>query len=99
MVALMYLSELALEVDFDREVEVAVVPRIWFHREFTKDLLALLYRHVLVKVEDCLLPMRVLGLRSGAETHALVALGEFDVEKGDKSLNVVVPTHLQSKVR
>lgn len=99
MIRLVDLTELALEVDVYGEVEVAIVPGVRLHGEVAVYLLALLHRHVLVEVEDRLLPVRVLGLGGGAEAHALVALGELDVEERHEGLHIVVPAHLEDERR
>lgn len=47
--------------------------------------------HAVCKVRQCL------RQRTGGETSLLVTLGEFDVEVGDQSVDVVVPLDLQAE--
>ncbi len=86
-VVLRHVAELAMEVDVDLEVEVALVARVGLHLKDAVDLLALLAGDVVLQVEDSLLPVRVRRLGRGREAHALVAVSELDVEEGDKCLN------------
>merc|ERR1711948_50609 len=79
LVALAHLAELPAELDIDLEVEVALVPLVWLHREVAAQLLALLAGDVVLEVEDCLLPVRVGRLGRGGEAHPLVAHAELDV--------------------
>lgn len=94
-----HLSQLAMEVDVNREVEISDVPLIWLHLEDSIDLLPLLAGEVVLEVEHSLLPVGVGGLWSRGETNSLVALRELDVEKCHESLNVVVPLDLEMEGR
>ena len=52
------------------------------------------HSHVIVEVEDGLLPVRVGRLGRSAETQPLVRLRELHVEERHQSLDEVVATHL-----
>lgn len=90
MIGLVHLRQFALEVHLDLKVQITVVPFVRLHLERTKHLFALLHRHVLVKVEHGLLPVRVGRLGRRTEAQTLVALGELDVEVGDERLHEIV---------
>ncbi len=72
-----------MKVDIDLEIEVALVPVVGPHAEEARDFFALLSRDIVLKVENSLLPVGVRRLRSSRETHALVTLGELNVEERD----------------
>jgi len=79
----------------DGDVEVAVVLLARLVLEETGDGLAFLDGQDVLKVEDGLLPVRVLCVRAGGKLDGLVAAGEFDVEPGDQGMDEVVATNLE----
>lgn len=93
-VGLVHITQLALKVKVDDEVEVTSVPRVRLHAERAAYLFALLHRHVVLEVEHGLLPVGVGSFGGCAEADALVALRELHVEERDERLDIVVATHL-----
>ena len=49
----------------------------------------------IIKIKHCLLPVSVISIRTSRKPHALVALGENNIKKGDKSMKIVVSAHFQ----
>lgn len=88
---------LGLELIGDPDVEVAPVLRIGADVEAELDLLAVLDGKDVLKVEDGLLPVSVLGVGAGGEADGLVAGGEVDVEPRDKGVDEVVTLDGQVK--
>lgn len=77
----------------DRDVEVAAIVLVRLASELALDLLASLDGEDVLEVEDGLLPVGVLGVRTGGEAHRLVAGRELDVEPRDHGVDVVGAAH------
>jgi len=58
-VGLTYRAQLTIEVNFDLEIEVTDVARVWLHAEDTSHFITLLAGEIVVQVEYCLLPVSV----------------------------------------
>lgn len=84
----------ALKFDGNFEVKIPIVPLVGLHGEGACDRLSVLGGHVIVEVEDSLLPVSVASLGGGGESSAFVAFGELDVEVCDDCVHVIVPAHL-----
>ena len=78
-----------LERILNLDVQISSVAIVGLAEKSTVELLAGLDGEVVVEVEDGLLPVGVLCVGAGAELDGLVAGGEFNVEPGDQSVNVV----------
>ena len=85
----------AAELNLNLKVEVTNIASVWLHAELPADLVALVAVDLLIQVEHGLLPVGGLGVWGGGEGHLVVALGELDVEEGDKGMEGVVPLDLQ----
>lgn len=81
---------LALELVVDGDVEIALVLLVGAVVERALHLLTLLDGEDVLEVEDGLLPVGVLGVGAGREADGRVAVGEFNVEPGDKGVDVVI---------
>lgn len=62
------------------DVQITPVLVVGLDVEVERDLLTLLDGENIIKVEDGLLPVGILGVRTGREANGLVAGGEVDVE-------------------
>lgn len=62
------------------DVKVSSVLLVGLHLQIAHDLLSLLYREDVTQVEDCLLPVCVLGVRARGESDGLVTRCKVDVE-------------------
>lgn len=78
-----------LERILNLDVQISSVAVVGLAEQGTVELLAGLDGEVVVEVEDGLLPVSVLCVGAGAELDGLVAGGEFNVEPGDQSVDVV----------
>lgn len=78
-----------LERILNLDVQISSVAVVGLAEKSSVELLAGLDGEVVVEVEDGLLPVGVLCVGAGAELDGLVAGGEFDVEPGDQSVDVV----------
>jgi hypothetical protein len=81
---------LGIEQVLDLDVQVAAVLVVRSDIEVAVDLLALLYRQDILKVEDGLLPVGVLGVRASGETDGLVASREVDIKPSNKGVDEIV---------
>ena len=77
----------------ESDVKVTAVVVVGSACELTLDLLAGLDGEDVLEVEDCLLPVGVLGVRASGEADGLVAGGELDVEPRDHGVDVVGAAH------
>lgn len=95
---------LCLELVRDGDVQITVVLLAWSCVELTFDGLAFFDCEDILQVEDCLFPVGVFGVRAGGEADRLVALGEFNIEPCNDSVDEIVAAdlegvrHLESKV-
>lgn len=80
---------LRLKLVVDRDVQVSPVPVVRSACQLARYILASLYGEDIGKVEDSLLPVRVLGVWASAESDGLVAGGELDIEPCDEGVNIV----------
>ena len=87
---------LGLELVVDGNVQISPVALVWSAAERAGHVLAGLDGQDIGEVEDSLLPVRVLGVGSGAESHGLVAGGKLNVEPGDEGVDVVCPADLKA---
>jgi hypothetical protein len=71
------------------DVQISSVSVVGLAEKSAVELLASLDGKVVVKVEDGLLPMRVLCVGAGGELDGLVAGRELNIEPGDQSVHVV----------
>ncbi|KAG8322670.1 hypothetical protein J6590_018050 [Homalodisca vitripennis] len=95
MVGLVHLTQFAPELDVNGEIQIPVIALVGLHRKHAVDLLVPLHRHVVVHVEDSLLPVGVGSFWSRAQSYPLVTLGEFDGKEGDQCLDVIIATDLE----
>ena len=93
------LTHVALEADFDLDVQVTLVAGVGLHGEVAVDTVALFGRDAVLQIEDCLFPVRVLVCGSSAKEHSLVALGEVHAEEAYQAVHEVVPIHGEFKRR
>ena len=91
-------AKLAVEVDVDLEVEVALVAEVGPHSKDAEDLFALLGGDVVLQVEDRLLPVRVGGLGRRRESNPLVTFSELDVEEGHQGLKLRIRKMMKRKL-
>lgn len=74
----------------DDDVEISSIPVVRSASQASRHLLARFDCQNVAQVEHCLLPVRVLGVRTGGEPNGFVAGRELNVEPGDKSMDEVV---------
>lgn len=84
-----------VELVVNGDVEITVVLLAGLVLENAGNGLTLLDCQHVLQVEDGLLPMGVLGVRSGGELDGLVAASEFDIEPRDQGVNEVVAADLE----
>merc|ERR550539_64003 len=96
-VLLLHLTEFALEINSDLDIQVPHVPLIGRETEDSRELLALGAGEVVLQVEHGLLPVGVGSLRGRGEANPLVAVGELDIEEGHQGLNVVISSNLKAE--
>jgi hypothetical protein len=84
---------LRLELVINRNVEISSVAVVGSAAQLALDLLASLDGENVCKIEHCLLPVGVLGVRTRAEADGLVAGGELNVEPRNESMDVVRSAH------
>lgn len=93
-----------IELVVDVDVEVPLVLVVGTVLDAASDSLVLLDGENVTQVEDGLLPVGVLGMRTGGEANGLVACGELDVEPRNQSVDEVAATgservrHLEREV-
>jgi hypothetical protein len=81
---------LGIKFVLNGDVEVTRVLLVGLAGERAVDLLTLLHGKNVLEIQDGLLPVGVLGVRSGGETDGLVTGGELDVEPGHQGMDEVV---------
>jgi hypothetical protein len=64
----------------NNDIQISWVPPIGSDIYRTRDLIILIYADGVAEVEDCLFPVRVLGVRTRAERDWLVGTAESNVE-------------------
>lgn len=83
------------KVVMNGNVQVAVILLVRLVCHDAGDLLAFLDGQGLAQVENCLLPVRVLSVRTGREADRLVASAELDIEPCNQGVDEVVPSYGQ----
>ncbi|GMS77916.1 hypothetical protein PENTCL1PPCAC_91, partial [Pristionchus entomophagus] len=96
---LLEITNLTVERNLDLEVQVALVSCVRRTCEDSLELFTLFDSEGILQIEDGLLPVGILAVRSGGESCPLVALGELDGEVSDERLYVVVAVHAENKFR
>jgi hypothetical protein len=93
------LSELAIKVNLDGDVQVTEVVLVGGGGDGTSNNLILVSSDNILQVEDSLLPVSVSVIRSSAEVDRLVALAELNIEEGHQGVNKVVALSLDLELR
>jgi len=88
---------LSLDLILERDIQITVIPCVWCAGEDAVDLLAFVDGQGLRGVEDGLLPMRVLGMRTGAELDLFVGAFERDIEPRKEGMNIIIPGRSQAE--
>ena len=89
----------ALELILKGDIEIARVASVGGDGDVTADGLSLIDSDGLVEVENGLLPVSVLRVRTSGEDDGSVALGELNIEISDKSVDVIVSLGHNSEIR
>lgn len=87
---------LRLQLVINRNIQVSSVLVVRSASQLALDVLAGLDGQDVCEVEDCLLPVGVFCVGSGAESHGLVAGRELDVEPGNQGVDVVCSANGQA---
>lgn len=80
---------LRLHLIINHNIQISSVIVVGLAAQHALHTLPSLYGKHILQIEYCLLPVRVLGVRTRTEAHRLVAGGELDVEPGDQRMDVV----------
>ncbi|GMS87004.1 hypothetical protein PENTCL1PPCAC_9179, partial [Pristionchus entomophagus] len=93
------IANFTVERNLQLEVQITIVICVRRTCEDSLELFALFHSEGILEVEDSLLPMRILTVRSGGESGLFVAFGELDSEVSNERLYVVVAVHAENKLR
>lgn len=86
---------LRLILIINHDIQISPVVRVRLAAQLARYRFSRLHRQHVGKVEHRLFPMRVLGMRAGAEANGLVAGGELDIEPGNQGVDIVGTSDLE----
>lgn len=98
MTLLLHEGTLSTQLALDADVEVTRVLVVSPDVDGADDFVARVNNHIRVGVEYRLFPVRVMVEWSGAETNSTVTFAELNVKEAHESMNVVIPTGLQTEL-
>lgn len=97
MILFVHLWQFSLEVHLNLKVQITIISVVRLHLKRSIHFFTLLDRHILVEIENRLLPVRVRWFWGRAESQTLMALGKLHVKVCYQSLHEIISLHHQMK--